>query len=66
MLDKKLLTLLVCPVTKAPLHLDTERQELWSVAAGLAYPLRDGIPVLMEDQARPLAAGEIEQLRARR
>lgn len=65
MLDKKLLNLLVCPVTKAPLHLRAEEQELWSVAAGLAYPVRDGIPVLLEDQARPLAAGEIEQLRAR-
>lgn len=63
MLDKKLLALLVCPATKAPLVYDAARQELWSAAAGLAYPVRDGIPVLMEDQARPLEAAELERLR---
>lgn len=66
MLDKKLLALLVCPVTKAPLHYVEAAQELWSAAAGLAFPVRDGIPVLLEDQARPLEAAEIEQLRQRR
>ncbi|MFZ5757268.1 MAG: Trm112 family protein [Pseudomonadota bacterium] len=63
MLDKKLLSLLVCPSTRGPLVL--RDGELWSAAAGLAYPVRDGIPVLLEEQARPLDAAEIEQLRGR-
>lgn len=58
MLDKKLLAILVCPVSKAPLQYDEERQELWCKASGLAYPLRDGIPVMLEEQARPLSADE--------
>lgn len=65
MLDKKLLALLVCPVTKAPLHYVEASQELWSATAGVAFPVRDGIPVLLEDQSRPLDAAEIEQLRQR-
>ncbi|MFZ5724539.1 MAG: Trm112 family protein [Pseudomonadota bacterium] len=65
-MDKKLLALLVCPASKGPLVYDAARQELWSAAAGLAYPVRDGIPVLLEDQARPLDPSEIEQLRQRR
>lgn len=65
MLDKKLLALLVCPVTKAPLFYQAAAQELWSAAAGLAFPVRDGIPVLLEDQARALEPAEIEQLRQR-
>lgn len=65
MLDKKLLALLVCPVTKGPLTYDATLQELWSAAAGLAYPVRDGIPVLLEEQARALTPKEIEQLRTR-
>lgn len=58
MLDKKLLAILVCPVSKAPLQYDEERQELLCKASGLAYPLRDGIPVMLEEQARPLSADE--------
>lgn len=65
MIDKKLLDLLVCPVSRAPLVPDEERQELLSPGAGLAYPVRDGIPVLLEDQARPLTPDEIARLRAR-
>ena len=52
-MDSKLLELLVCPVTKGPLHLDRERHELVSRSARLAYPIRDGIPILLENEARP-------------
>jgi uncharacterized protein YbaR (Trm112 family) len=62
-MDPKLLDLLVCPVTKAPLALDRARNELLSQAAGLAYPIRDGIPVLIEDEARRLGADELDALR---
>ena len=58
MLDKKLLQILVCPVTKAPLEYDEVAQELVCKASGLAYPVRDGIPVMLEDEARQLAADE--------
>ena len=61
-MDPKLLELLVCPVTKAPLDLDRERQELISRSARLAYPIRDGIAVLLEHEARPLSAEDIERL----
>ena len=54
-MDAKLLELLVCPVTKGPLQYDRENQELISQSAQLAYPVRDGIPVLLEAQARSLA-----------
>jgi uncharacterized protein YbaR (Trm112 family) len=57
-LDKKLLQILVCPVTKAPLDYDEMRQELVCKASGLAYPVRDGIPVLLEGEARALSADE--------
>jgi uncharacterized protein len=50
----KLLELLVCPVTKTRLSYDTEKQELISRAAGLAYPIRDGIPIMLPDEARTL------------
>ena len=53
--DAKLLDLLVCPLTKGPLRYDRERQELVSEQAGLAYPIRDGIPIMLVDEARPLA-----------
>jgi len=56
--DPKLLELLVCPVTKGPLVYDRERQELVSKAARLAYPIRDGIPVMLEEEARRLAPDE--------
>ena len=52
--DPKLLEILVCPVTKGPLEYDAEAQELISRQAGLAYPIRDGIPIMLADEARPL------------
>ena len=54
-LDPKLLEILVCPVTKASLDYDAERQELISRAAGLAYPIRDGIPIMLPEEARKLS-----------
>jgi len=57
-MDKKLLEILVCPVTKAPLTYDKERQELVCKASRLAYPIRDGIPVMLESEARRLAEDE--------
>ena len=57
-MDAKLLELLVCPVTKGPLIYDRERQELVSKSARLAYPIRDGIPVMLEEEARRLAPDE--------
>ncbi len=58
MIDKKLLSILVCPVTKAPLEYDEENQELVCKASGLAYPIREGIPVMLEEEARLLNAEE--------
>jgi len=52
--DPKLLEILVCPLTKGPLRFDPERQELVSEQAGLAYPIRDGIPIMLVDEARRL------------
>jgi uncharacterized protein YbaR (Trm112 family) len=60
--DAKLIEILVCPVTKGPLVYDRERQELVSKSAGLAYPIRDGIPVMLEDEARRLTPEEAERL----
>jgi hypothetical protein len=65
-MDPKLLDLLVCPVTKGALVYDKAGQQLISVQAGLAYPIRDGIPVMLEEEARKLTPEEIEQWRARR
>ena len=62
-MDSKLLEMLVCPVTKGPLSYDRERQELVSKSASLAYPIRDGIPVMLEDEARRLTPEEAEQVR---
>lgn len=59
-MDTRLLELLVCPVTKGQLEYDREKQELVSRSARLAYPVRDGIPVLLEDEARTLTDDEIE------
>jgi uncharacterized protein YbaR (Trm112 family) len=53
-IDPKLLEILVCPMTKRPLRYDAERQELVSEDAGLAYPIKDGIPIMLVDEARPL------------
>ncbi|MEJ2415892.1 MAG: Trm112 family protein [Exilibacterium sp.] len=58
MIDQKLLSILVCPVTKAPLEYDKEKQELVCKASGLAYPIRDGIPVMLESEARQLTEEE--------
>jgi len=58
--DPKLLEILVCPVTKGPLTYDKERQELVSKSARLAYPIRDGIPVMLEEEARRLEPAEYE------
>ena len=57
-MDKKLLSILVCPVSKAPLEYNAEAQELVCRASGLAYPIRDGIPVMLESEARQLEADE--------
>ena len=54
--------MLVCPVTKGPLIYDRERQELISKTARLAYPIRDGIPVMLEEEARKLTPEECEEL----
>jgi len=54
--DSKLFEMLVCPITKGPLVYDKEANELVSKAAKLAFPIRDGIPVLLEDQAREIEA----------
>ncbi|PLA73598.1 tetraacyldisaccharide 4'-kinase [Hydrogenovibrio sp. SC-1] len=60
-MDPKLLDILVCPVTKTTLQFDKTKQELISTAANLAYPVRDGIPIMLEDEARALTAEEKEQ-----
>ena len=65
-MDTKLLELLVCPVTKCPLNFDRERQELLSRSARLAYPVRNGIPILLENEARTLSDEEIAKLAAER
>jgi uncharacterized protein YbaR (Trm112 family) len=52
--DPKLLEILVCPITKGPLEYDAEKQELISRAAKLAYPIRDGIPIMLPEEARPI------------
>jgi uncharacterized protein YbaR (Trm112 family) len=64
--DPKLLDMLVCPLTKQALRYDRERQELVSEAAGLAYPIRDGIPIMLVDEARELGLDEAipDQLKA--
>jgi len=64
-MDTKLLELLVCPVTKGPLDVQREMQELWSRSARLAYPIRNGIPILLENEARTLSYEELEQLKPR-
>ncbi len=53
-MTEELLAVLVCPVTRTPLRWDPERQELVSEAAGVAYPVREGVPVMLIEEARPL------------
>ncbi|OOC10526.1 MULTISPECIES: Trm112 family protein [Thioalkalivibrio] len=62
-MDNRLLDILVCPETKGPLKYDRENQELISVQAGLAYPIRDEIPVMLVDEARRLSDEEKERWR---
>jgi len=61
-MDPKLLELLVCPITKGPLDYDREKSELISRSARLAYPVRDGIPIMLEGEARQLSEEDIEKL----
>lgn len=63
MIDRELLAILVCPVSKASLVASADGDELLCAASGLAYPVRDGIPVLLADEARELDAEELEALR---
>jgi uncharacterized protein YbaR (Trm112 family) len=65
MLDKKLLSILVCPVTKGPLIWDSKNNELVSLSAGLAYPVRDDIPVMLEGEAREITMDEKESWRGK-
>jgi uncharacterized protein YbaR (Trm112 family) len=58
-MDKRLLDILVCPVSKAPLEWHDDKQELWCRASRLAYPVRDDIPVMLEEEARPLTDEEL-------
>ncbi len=58
-MDKRLLDILVCPVTKAPLEWRADLNELWCRASRLAYPVRDGIPVMLEEEARTLDDEEL-------
>jgi len=62
-MDKQLLDILVCPVTGASLTWREADQELWSRAARLAYPVRDGIPVMLEEESRPLTDDELAQIK---
>jgi len=57
-IDPKLLEILICPVARTPLVYDAQKQELISRQANLAYPIRDGIPIMLPDEARQLAEGE--------
>ena len=59
--DPRLLEILVCPLTKTTLEYDAARQELVSRAARLAYPIRDGIPVMLPEEARPLGDAELQR-----
>jgi hypothetical protein len=61
--DPKLLEILICPVTRTTLRYDSERQELISRAAGLAYPIRDGVPVMLASEARELTDEERDGLK---
>nr|WP_207161391.1 Trm112 family protein [Rhabdochromatium marinum] len=63
MIDKRLLEILVCPLTKGPLIFDQDRAELISISGRLAYPIRDNIPVMLEEEARALSEDEAEALR---
>lgn len=59
-MEQKYLDLLVCPLTKKPLEYHADKQELWSKAAKLAFPIRDGIPIMLEQEARQLSDLEVK------
>ena len=63
MIDPKLLEILVCPISKTDLVYKREVEELWSKASGLAFPVRDGIPIMLEDRARSLTLEETQSLK---
>lgn len=63
MIDPKLLAILVCPATKAPLTYHRETDELWCAESGLAYPIQDDVPVMLAEEARPLTEEERDSLR---
>lgn len=58
-IDPRLLAILICPISRGPLRLDIERQELVSVQARLAFPIREGIPILLVEEARELTDAEL-------
>jgi uncharacterized protein YbaR (Trm112 family) len=62
-MEQRLLDILICPVTKGPLIYDKDNQELLCKSSRLAYPIRDGIPVMLSDEARSLTLEEAEQLK---
>ncbi len=62
-IDSKLLEILVCPVSKASLVYRKDTDELWCRASGLAYPIRDGIPIMLEEEARQLSDSERASLK---
>ena len=64
LVDRKLLDLLVCPVTKGVLHYDRDAQELVSASAKLAYPIRDGIPIMLVEEARDLTDAEVAAIKS--
>ncbi|QMT32531.1 Trm112 family protein [Alysiella filiformis] len=59
-MEQKFLDLLICPVTKQALEYHPDKQELWSKAAKLAFPIRDGIPIMLENEARELSDLEVK------
>ena len=61
-MDSKLLEMLVCPVSKTALHYKKEKNELWCRASRLAYPVRDDIPVMLEEEARSLSQEEVDSI----
>lgn len=64
-IDRKLLDMLVCPVTKSVLHYDHDKQELISYAAKVAYPIRDSIPIMLIEEARELDEAELAKIKGK-
>lgn len=64
--NPSILEVLVCPISKTKLYYDQQNQELISTAANLAFPVRDGIPIMLEDEARQISAEEAEKYRAQK